>query len=368
MIPQDRAFDALQVARQARKGKQAMAQITVSPAEIGARLLGWYDSHHRSLPWRVAPADRAAGLRPDPYRIWLSEVMLQQTTVAAATGHYLRFTERWPDVATLAGAPLEAVLAAWAGLGYYARARNLHACARTVSTEHGGHFPDTEAALLLLPGIGPYTAAAVAAIAFDRPAVVMDGNIERVMARLFAEADPLPGVKPALKAHAARLTPDERPGDHAQALMDLGATVCTPRRPACLACPLRPACRGHAMGLAEALPAKAPKAAKPIRHGIAYLAHSSGSVMVVRRPPTGLLGGMLALPTTDWAETAPSPQPPFPAAWRPLGEVRHTFTHFHLRLAVQATEPPDLPGETAPIDEAAAAMPTVFAKALRLLG
>jgi len=348
-----------------------MDRITMSPeAGPGAfsdTLLAWYDRHHRVLPWRVGPAERAAGRHPDPYRVWLSEVMLQQTTVAATTRHYLGFVERWPDVHALAAAPLDAVLERWAGLGYYARARNLHACARIVGTEHGGRFPETEAALRALPGIGAYIAAAIAAIAFDRPAVVVDGNVERVMARLFAEEAPLPGVKPVLHAHAARLTPGTRPGDHAQALMDLGATICTPKRPACLACPLRPACRGHAKGVAARLPAKTPTLAKPVRLGIAYLAHDGAHVMVVRRPPTGLLGGMLALPSTGWAEAQPAPAPPFPAAWREIGEVRHTFTHFHLRLGVMAAEIRPLPGETRPRDEAAAAMPTVFAKALRLL-
>lgn len=334
-------------------------------------LLDWYGRHARVLPWRVGPAERAAGRRPDPYRVWLSEVMLQQTTVAAVggpDGHYQRFTERWPTVEALAAAPLEAVLEAWAGLGYYARARNLHACARRVSTEFAGRFPKDEADLLSLPGVGPYTAAAVAAIAFGRPAVVMDGNIERVMARLFAERDPMPGVKPKLKAHAAALTPSERPGEHAEALMDLGATICTPRSPACGICPLMADCRARTEGIAAELPTKARKAAKPVRFGLAYAAlDRDGLLHVVRRPPRGLLGGMLALPSTDWVETAPAPAAPFAAGWEDVGEVRHTFTHFHLRLTVFRAYVDALQGDARPARDAVAAMPTVFAKAVRLV-
>jgi len=342
-------------------------EITISQARaIQARLLDWYDAHARALPWRVGPAARARGERPDPYRVWLSEVMLQQTTVAAAAGHFARFTARWPDVRALAAAPAEDVLEAWAGLGYYARARNLHACARAVA-EAGGAFPDSEEGLRRLPGIGPYTAAAIAAIAFDRPAAVLDGNIERVMARLFAETAPLPGVKPKLRAHAARLTPGDRPGCHAQALMDLGATVCTPRRPACGVCPLIADCAARRLGIAETLPARAPKIAKPVRLGIAWAAVSGGRVQVIRRPGRGLLGGMLALPSSDWAETPPVPAPPVAGDWRTVGEVRHAFSHFHLRLEVRRADLDRLPGESRPLTEAAAAMPTVFAKAVRLL-
>jgi A/G-specific adenine glycosylase len=341
-------------------------QTELPTAELADRILAWYDRHHRDLPWRVPPAARAAGARPDPYRVWLSEVMLQQTTVAAVRDHFAAFTGRWPRVEDLAGAPRDEVLAAWAGLGYYARARNLHRCAVAVA-EAGGRFPDTEDGLRALPGIGPYTAAAIAAIAFDRPAAVVDGNVERVMARLHAETAPLPEAKARLRGHAAALTPAGRPGDYAQAVMDLGATICTPRRPACGLCPWRAACRGHAAGIAETLPARAPKAAKPVRHGTAFLAlDGKGRVLTARRPPSGLLGGMLALPSTGWAETAPEPAPPFAADWRPAGEVRHTFTHFHLRLAVLWTRVGRLPGPASPADEAEAAMPTVFAKASRL--
>jgi len=334
-----------------------------SATDLGGRILAWYDRHHRDLPWRIPPK---AGARPDPYHVWLSEVMLQQTTVAAVRGYFAAFTERWPTVEALAAAPSDQVLAAWAGLGYYARARNLHRCAIAVAAA-GGRFPDTEEALRALPGIGPYTAAAIAAIAFDRPATVVDGNVERVMARLHAETDPLPGVKARLHAHAAALTPARRPGDYAQAVMDLGATICTPRRPTCGLCPWRPACRGHGAGIAETLPARARKPAKPVRRGTAFVAlDRTGRVLTERRPARGLLGGMLALPSTAWAQTAPDPAPPFAAHWQAAGEVRHTFTHFHLRLAVLWTWVDRLPGTAPPIEEAEAAMPTIFAKACRL--
>ncbi len=306
--------------------------------EIAADLMRWYEAEGRALPWRVGPAVRAAGLRPDPYTVWLSEVMLQQTTVAAVRGYFARFTARWPDVGALAAAEDGEVMAEWAGLGYYARARNLLKCARVVAGEHGGHFPRSAAALQKLPGIGPYTAAAIAAIAFDEPATVMDGNVERVMARLFAVATPLPAAKPELRAHAARLTPQARPGDHAQAVMDLGATVCTPRNPACGICPLRGPCAARAAGLQGALPRKTAKAAKPVRLGHAYIARrGDGAWLLERRPPRGLLGGMLGWPGSDWGDD-PAHDPPAAADWRSLGEVRHTFTHFHLRLAVHIAE------------------------------
>jgi len=304
-----------------------------------ARLLAWYDRHARDLPWRVPPG---AGARPDPYRVWLSEVMLQQTTVAAVRGYFAEFTRRWPRVSDLAAAADGEVMAAWAGLGYYARARNLLRCARVVAGAHDGRFPETAAELKALPGIGPYTAAALAAIAFDRPETVVDGNVERVMARLFAVQTPLPAAKPELAAHAATLTPRERPGDYAQAVMDLGATVCTPRAPACGLCPWAGACRGHAAGVARELPRRAAKRAKPVRHGIAYLARrKDGAWLLERRPEAGLLGGMLGWPGTDWTEAPPVEAPPAAADWRAVpGEVRHTFTHFHLRLALRAAELP----------------------------
>ena len=305
---------------------------------LGAALLGWYDRHARNLPWRVPPR---AGRRADPYRVWLSEVMLQQTTVAAVTPYFRRFTALWPTVAHLAAAEDAAVMAEWAGLGYYARARNLLKCARIVATGHGGAFPDTAEGLRALPGIGPYTAAAIAAIAFDRPETVVDGNVERVMARLHAVETPLPAAKPALTAHAAALTPQERPGDHAQAVMDLGATICTPRSPACGVCPVMRWCRARAEGIAADLPRKAPRKAKPTRLGLVYVARrADGAVLLETRPEGGLLGGMLGFPGTDWAEEAPVEAPPLTAEWRAAGEVRHTFTHFHLRLSLRLAEVP----------------------------
>lgn len=337
--------------------------------EIGAELLGWYDTHARALPWRIGPADSVRGMRLDPYRVWLSEIMLQQTTVAAVRAYFYRFTARWPDVAALAAARDEDVMAEWAGLGYYARARNLLKCARAVVADHGGQFPETRDALLTLPGIGPYTAAAIAAIAFDEAATVVDGNVERVVARLFAVETPLPAAKPELTALAARLTPRERPGDHAQAMMDLGATICTPRNPACGICPLRAFCDGHAKGIAADLPRKTPRTAKPTRYGIAYLGRrADGALLVERRPERGLLGGMLGWPGTDWTEADPVPAPPAEADWREVpGEVRHTFTHFHLVLRVRtATLPhgtnPER-GHFVPADDFRAAdLPTVMRK------
>ena len=303
-----------------------------------ALLLAWYDRHARVMPWRLGPAERA-GERPDPYRVWLSEVMLQQTTVAAVRAYFRRFTERWPTVADLAAATDADVMAEWAGLGYYARARNLLKCARAVAARPGG-FPDTEDALRALPGIGPYTAAAVAAIAFDRPAVVVDGNVERVVSRLFAVDTPLPKAKPDLTALAAQLTPHLRPGDHAQAMMDLGATICTPRNPTCGICPLLGLCAAQARGIATDLPRKLPKPEKRTRHGIAYLVRrSDGAWLLERRPDRGLLGGMLGWPGSDWTKApaqTPTESPPLRAAWHtPNMPVRHTFTHFHLTLTLR---------------------------------
>lgn len=306
------------------------------------RLLAWYDRHHRRLPWRVGPTDRAAGVVPDPYRVWLSEIMLQQTTVTAVKPYFEAFLARWPTVRDLAAADEAEVMKAWAGLGYYSRARNLKACADHVAGRLDGRFPETEAGLRELPGIGAYTAAAIAAIAFDSPATVVDGNVERVVARLFEVEEPLPAAKPTLKRLAATLTPQTRPGDFAQAMMDLGATICTPRKPACALCPWSDGCLGRASGSPERLPAKSPKAERPTRRGVAFVAiRSDGAVLLRRRPPRGLLGGMTEVPTTDWTATskAPAGDPPLPGTWRTLPvPVEHTFTHFHLVLTVAVSD------------------------------
>ena len=307
-------------------------------AELSDLLLRWYDRYARVMPWRVSPQDRKAGAVPDPYRIWLSEVMLQQTTVAAVKDYFHRFTARWPTVSDLAAARDEDVMAEWAGLGYYARARNLLKAARAVVADHGGVFPGTRDGLLGLPGIGPYTAGAVAAIAYDEAATVVDGNVERVMARLFAVNTPLPVAKGELTALAASLTPGQRPGDYAQAVMDLGATICTPRSPACGVCPWVHACTARAEGIQAELPRKLPKAEKPVRRGMLWLATQSDMILLQRRPDTGLLGGMLGFPGDGW--DGAGGEAPAAADWSEIGEIRHTFTHFHLYLTLQAAELP----------------------------
>ena len=286
--------------------------------------------------WR-APA----GERTEPYRVWLSEIMLQQTTVATVGDYFRRFVERWPTVEALAAAPLDEVLSAWAGLGYYARARNLHAGAKAVVERHGGRFPEDEASLLALPGIGPYTASAIRAIAFDHPASAVDGNVERVIARLFALETPLPDAKPEIQRRAAELVPRQRAGDYAQAMMDLGATVCTPRNPRCVICPLMKGCRARQLGIAEELPRRAPKALKPTRRGVAFvLSNREGAILLRKRPTKGLLGGMDEVPSSAWREgrlviAEALKEAPVPANWKMLGGgIRHTFTHFHLELAV----------------------------------
>lgn len=310
----------------------------MTESEMTSALLDWYDRHARTMPWRTGPAEKAAGVRPDPYRVWLSEVMLQQTTVAAVRKYHDRFTALWPTVADLAAADDSEVMAEWAGLGYYARARNLLKCARAVVADHGGRFPDTHDALIALPGIGPYTAAAVAAIAFDRSETVVDGNVERVMSRLFDVATPMPAAKPELIAHAARLTSHARPGDHAQAVMDLGATICTPRNPACGICPLRDPCLARLRGTQTERPVKASKKAKPHRRGYAYVGRrADGAWLLETRPDKGLLGGMLGFPGSDWGE-APTPMPPAAGDWRAAGEAVHVFTHFRLTLTVMVAD------------------------------
>jgi A/G-specific adenine glycosylase len=333
------------VARLRRKKPASRRSAGPEAAADAATLLAWYDRHRRRLPWRALPGETA-----DPYAVWLSEIMLQQTTVKAVAPYFEKFLAGWPTVGDLAAAPLDDVLKAWAGLGYYARARNLHACARAVVERHGGQFPDDEGLLRALPGIGPYTAAAVAAIAFGRSATPIDGNIERVMARLHAVEDILPAAKPRIRALAAALTPAVRAGDFAQGLMDLGATICTPANPACALCPWSSACVARRLGRAEEFPRKAAKVPGRLRRGAAFwVARADGCVLVRTRPPKGLLGGMTEVPTTAWTHdfddgraTAEAPcLPGRRPRWRRLpGIVTHVFTHFPLELVVYATELP----------------------------
>jgi A/G-specific adenine glycosylase len=303
-------------------------------------LLDWYRRHARSLPWRAGPKARSRGARPDPYRVWLSEVMLQQTTVKAVGPYFEAFTDRWPTVEALAAAPDEDVMAAWAGLGYYSRARNLIACARKVSGELGARFPQSAADLGALPGIGAYTSAAIAAIAFDEPVAVVDGNVERVMTRYLAIADAMPAAKTIVRDRLAPLVPDDRPGEFAEAMMDLGATICTPKKPACALCPLNRNCAAHARGDPLAFPVKAPKKPKPTRYGTAFVAvRPDGAVLVRRRPPKGLLGGMVEVPGSAWADPVPAAVAPLKARWRALPDpVEHVFTHFRLFVSVRVTD------------------------------
>ncbi len=341
-------------------------------------LLAWYDRHARVLPWRMEPWRARKGERAEPYRVWLSEIMLQQTTVKTVAPYYAKFLQRWPTVERLAAASLDDVLRAWAGLGYYARARNLHACARAVVARHGGIFPEEIEALRALPGIGDYTAAAVAAIAFDAPAVPVDGNVERVVTRLFALADELPAAKPAIKQLATSLLPPGRAGDFAQALMDLGATLCSPKRPACVLCPWRDCCQARALGREEAFPRKGPKRAGQLRRGAAFVAlRADGRVLLRQRPDKGLLAKMTEVPGSEWThdfdgQDAQYLAPRWPGTrWKRLpGAVHHVFTHFPLELTVFLTKVPraakapagarwvklgELPGE---------ALPTVMRKVL----
>ena len=337
-------------------------------ADLSTVLLGWYDANARIMPWRIPPADRAKGVHPDAYRVWLSEVMLQQTTVAAVRAYFHRFTARWPTVQDLAAAKDSDVMGEWAGLGYYARARNLLACARAVVASHGGRFPNNAIALQTLPGIGPYTASEIASIAFDEPATVVDGNVERVMARLYNVQTPLPAAKPALTTLAAALTPNHRSGDYAQAVMDLGATICTPRSPACGICPWMAPCEARKAGTQATLPRKTAKPAKPTRRGTLWLArHSNGAWLIETRPARGLLGGMIGFPGTDWDGAGGSE--PIAADWNRLGEVRHTFTHFHLILDVllaHSTATPARGTYLAPTAFRPSDLPTVMRKAYDL--
>jgi A/G-specific adenine glycosylase len=349
------------------------------PTPSAADLLAWYDRHARRLPWRAGPVERRRGVRPDPYRVWLSEVMLQQTTVAAVKGYFEAFTARWPTVGDLAAADEAEVMKAWAGLGYYARARNLKRCAEAVANAHGGRFPADEAGLAALPGIGAYTSAAIAAIAFDEPAAVVDGNVERVFTRLFAIETPLPAAKTIVRERVAAVVPTDRPGEFAEATMDLGATICTPKRPACGLCPWTQACRARAAGTQELYPVKAAKTARPVRRGAAFVAvRADGAVLVRRREPRGLLGGMTEVPGSEWrvaaaaeasADSALLSAAPFPADWRRLpAPVAHTFTHFHLELDVwRATVVADMAAPAGMWWSAAAdidgeALPSVFRK------
>ena len=309
---------------------------SLDATNTAAQLLTWYDRERRELPWRYAP-----GVKAEAYRVWLSEIMLQQTTVKTVIPYFKAFTKRWPTVKKLAAAELDEVLAAWAGLGYYARARNLHACARVVVEQHRGRFPATEAALQELPGIGPYTAAAIAAIAFGRKATVVDGNVERVVARLSSIQTPLPKAKVEMRVRAAEITPNERAGDFAQAMMDLGATICTPRRPSCLMCPLSSGCIARAAGIAEQLPRRAVKAERPVRRSVAFVAlREDGAILLRRRHEAGLLGGMMEVPSTAWQASAPMrkgilAQAPMPAEWWPVpDDVVHVFTHFRLEIEI----------------------------------
>lgn len=333
-------------------------------------LLAWYDKHRRDLPWRAKPHETAA-----PYRVWLSEIMLQQTTVAAVAPYYRAFLKRWPDVASLAAAELDDVCGAWAGLGYYSRARNLHRAAQTVAREHGGTFPRNSADVRALPGIGAYTAAAIGAIAFGEPVAAMDGNAERVIARLHAVEDELPKAKAKLATLGQGLVPDARPGDFAQALMDLGSTVCLSKRPRCESCPLTGVCEGRRLGIAAGLPRKAARRARPLKRGAAFVAlDRSGAIYLVRRPPTGLLAGMFQPPLGPWGTSFPTPasalsEAPFSGAWeRKPGFVRHGFTHFELELEIYVCRFRSRPnGEgfwLRPPEFARAPVPTVMRKAI----
>lgn len=344
------------------------------PTALTHRLLNWYADHARSLPWRRAPGTLLPVDDDWPYRVWLSEVMLQQTTVEAVRPYFAVFTKAWPNVAALAAAPDAEVMHAWAGLGYYARARNLLACARSVMANHAGQFPTTESGLRTLPGIGAYSAAAIAAFAFGQRAIVIDGNVERVVTRLADIHTPLPAARAEIAAALEALTPDGlAAADFAQALMDLARSLCTPRNPKCLACPLEPDCLSTDP---QALPVKPPKRLRPMRHGTAWWIEANGEVLTIIRPPRGLLGGMAALPSSEWLERPANAAPPLLGDWQSLGLISHGFTHFELQLEVHALflpqrpilpQRPCLDGEWRPRLSLAMGFPTVFAKAVTLV-
>ena len=336
--------------------------------KIADALLAHYDANARTLPWRMPPG----GDLPDPYAVWMSEIMLQQTTVAAVIPYFERFTARWPNFAALASADDADVMAAWAGLGYYARARNLLKCARMVADTHNGQMPETEAELLRLPGVGPYTAAAIASIAFGKRAVVVDANVERVVSRLFAIGTPLPAARAQIYAAADSITPAARSGDFAQAMMDLGAGYCSVRAPSCPLCPVSVYCETFANEQAESYPVKAPKKVKPIRLGMAYWIEYSGQVLLIQRPSAGMLAGMRALPSDNWAAGRNGDSaPPFAADWRILDAViHHSFTHFTLHMQVTVTEgrPQTNLGEYWPVNLLdKAGLPTLFSKAVAVM-
>jgi len=358
-IPQEQGFSEVELAR------------------CRSALLAWYSAQAREMPWRVGPLLRAKGVIPNPYHVWLSEVMLQQTTVATVGPYFQRFLARFPTVSALAEAPLDEVLSLWAGLGYYARARNLHACAKAIIGLHGGVFPATEAGLRKLPSIGAYTGAAIAAIAFDQPANVVDGNIERVMARLFREDTPLPRAKAKLTEYAQKFVTDQRPGDWAQALMDLGATVCTPKAPRCAACPIAAYCAAFQHGTAEKYPVRLQKKARPHMYGCAFVAINSETIWLRRRSEKGLLGGMTEVPNSPWLASKSDACTlmgfaPQKANWQNRGTITHVFSHFSLELQVFKAEKCDAcAGDGfyfALCDLADAALPSLMRKVLKCAG
>lgn len=369
------------------QGNTAQAKSSKDIAAMRRTLLRWYDDGGRALPWRVRPEDRARGLIPDPYAVWLSEIMLQQTTVPHATPYWEKFLARFPSVTDLARADRDEVLAMWAGLGYYARARNLHKCAGVVADEHGGVFPGTEAALLKLPGIGLYTAATMAAICFDEATNIVDGNVERVISRIFTVENLLPKARAELRALAGTLAAPKRAGDYGQALMDLGSTVCTPRSPKCEMCSWQKYCAAYKAGTQTDYPKKTPKKKLPIRYGAVFVLRGGEHIMLERRGDKGLLGGMMGFPGTDWGEPPNDPLSAAPlfatkearnwekcASGKYGGEVRHIFTHFDLRLTVYRAEIADMnladmnfDGIWAPLQDIKSyALPTVMTKALTL--